>query len=552
MPWNPRALPLLVTAAIGCGAPGPDAGAAPVEERAPLYDDLGSHSHAISTVVPAAQPYFDQGLRLTYAFNHAEAIRSFTAATRLDPDCAMCFWGIALAWGPNINAPMDSAGGAAAWTAVRQAVRLAPGASPEERALIGALAVRYAEGSPVERAALDSAWARAMAEVAAQYPDDDDALVLYADALMNLSPWDYWQADGQPKPATLPMLASLESVIARNENHAGACHLYIHAVEKGQPERGVACAERLPSLMPGAGHIVHMPAHIFVRVGRYADAITANEHATHADESRLDEYAPEGLYRLAYYPHNYHFMWFAASMAGNAEIAMSAARQTAAKVNPTLMREPDYTALQHYLVTPLFTMVRFGRWDEVLAEPAPPADVPYAVGIQRYARALAHVAGRRLAEAEAELAALDSIRAATPELADLLIWAINPAAANLDIASAVVAGELAAARGRFDTAVASLRRGVAIEDAMLYDEPPTWHLPVRQNLGAVLLAAGRPAEAESAYRADLERFPENGWSLHGLAASLDARGKKAEAESVRARFTAAWSRADVQPAGSRF
>jgi tetratricopeptide (TPR) repeat protein len=545
-------LPLVLAVAIGCGAPGPDAGAVPAEERAPLYDDLGSHSHAISTAVPAAQRYFDQGLRLTYAFNHAEAIRSFTEATRLDPDCAMCFWGIALAWGPNINAPMDSAGGAAAWAAVREAVRLAPGASPEERALIGALATRYAESPPAERAALDSAWARAMAEVAAQHPDDDDALALYADALMNLSPWDYWQADGQPKPATIPMLASLETVIARNENHAGACHLYIHAVEKVQPERGVGCAERLPSLMPGAGHIVHMPAHIFVRVGRYADAITANEHATHADESRLDEYAPEGLYRLAYYPHNYHFMWFAASMAGNVEIAMSAARQTAAKVNPALMREPDYAALQHYLVTPLFTMVRFGRWDEILAEPAPPADVPYAVGILRYARALAHIAGSRLAEAEAELAALDSIRAATPELADLLIWAINPAAANLDIAAAVVAGELAAARGRFDAAVASLRRGVAIEDAMLYDEPPTWHLPVRQNLGAVLLAAGRAVEAESVYRADLERFPENGWSLHGLATSLDAQGKRAEANAARARFSAAWSRADVQPAGSRF
>lgn len=546
----PALIPIAAFLLVSCYRP--DADPAPAADASiRLYDGLGDLHRPITTTVPEAQAYFDQGLRLTYAFNHSEAIQSFEEALRLDPSCAMCSWGIALAWGPNINAAMDSASGAAAWAAITQAEMRASGASEKEQAFIRALAQRYAADPTADRARHDSAYARAMSDVARAHPDDDDALVLYADAVMNLSPWDYWMRSGQAKPATREILTLLERVMGRNPSHPGACHFYIHAVEAVQPERAVECAERLPSLMPAAGHIVHMPAHIYVRVGRYADAVRANEHAVHADEEHLADFAPDGAYRLAYYPHNYHFMWFAASMAGSGARALEAARRTADNVNRELLRAPGFGALQHYLVTPQFAMVRFGRWQEILDEPAPPEDLPYPMGVHHYARALAFIGIDRLSDAEAELALLEQQRAALAS-ADFRIWELNPATTNLDIAIHVVRAEIAAKQGDRTAAIEHARQGVILEDGMVYDEPPTWHLPVRHVLGALLLAAGQSAEAEAVYREDLVKYPENGWSLFGLAESLRAQDREPDADAAMARFRAAWSAGDAELHASRF
>lgn len=516
-----------------------------------LFDDLGDHHHPVSTKSAVAQRYFDQGLRLTYGFNHPDAIRSFRMAQRLDSSCAMCAWGEALALGPNINVAMDSASGAAAFAAVRRAVSLAGNASAREREYIAAMAERYGENPTAGRKALDSAYARAMQRVAAADPADDDAAVLHAESRMLLGPWDYWAAGKKMKPHGASAIAALEPVVKRSPKHAGACHFFIHAVEAAYPERAVPCAERLPSLMPGAGHVVHMPGHIYIRVGRYADAIERNVHALHADAPHIADMPADGVYRLALHPHNAHFLSFAASMIGRSAQALDAARLTRAKTDTVMMRAPGLGALQHYHMLPLLTMVRFGRWEAILAEPEPAADLIYPRALRHYARALAFTARRDPASAARERESLRLLRE-DERMKAVTLWDLNAATTLLAIADAAVGGEIAAARGDFDLALAELRKGLAIEDAMTYDEPPAWHLPVRQQLGAVLLAAGRAKEAEAAYREDLERHPENGWSLLGLRESLKAQRRIAEAKQVDARFAKAWATADVKTVASRF
>jgi tetratricopeptide (TPR) repeat protein len=509
----------------------------------PLYDNLGDHHYEVSVRVPAAQRYFDQGLRLVWAFNHGEAIRAFNEGERLDSTCAMCAWGEAFAYGPNINGGMDSASGAAAHAAIRRASARASGVSEREQALIAALAQRYAAVPAPQRAGLDSAWAAAIGEVADRYPADQEAQVLHADALMNLSPWNYWSREGAPRPATPVMLRRLESVLAANPNHPGACHLFIHAVEAAHPGRAVACAERLAALMPGAGHLVHMPGHIYIRVGRYLDAIAANEHAVHADESYLEGPAVsrQGVYAQGYYPHNYHFMNFAASFAGMSNTAIRAARSVTATVGAEVARAHPWLES----VTPVVwqTYVTFGRWDAILAEPLPPKDLRYTTGIAYYARGVAFTAKRRWAEARAALDTVSAVAAAFPE---------GDNRTALRIAAEMLRGEIAMRSGRHQNALRAFRAAQELEDGLAYTEPPYWYYPVRQSLGKALLAAGQPAEAERAYREDLERFPENGWSLFGLAQSLDAQGRKADATKVRTRFARAWRHADVRLAASRF
>ncbi|MFB8829210.1 hypothetical protein ACE0DR_07020 [Azotobacter sp. CWF10] len=379
---------------------------AQVEHTAvPLYDNLGKHHYGITTGVPLAQRYFDQGLRLYYAFNHQEAIRAFEQAARLDSDCAMCYWGIALAHGPNINAPMDASAGVAAHAAIQKALERK--ASPREQALIRALATRYASPPPDDRTTLDEAYARAMREVVRQYPEDQEAATLFAESLMDLSPWQYWTQDSQPRPNTPELLAQLERVIAANPAHPGACHFFIHAVEAAQPERAVPCAERLAGLMPGAGHLVHMPGHIYIRVGRYEDAIKANEHAVHADETYIRDQNPAfGIYVAGYYPHNYDFLAFAASMIGRSGQALSATQKMAELVPQPMLREPGMTFLQHHQTRQLQMLVRFGRWDEILQAEAPPQDLPHARALWHYARGRALAARGDVPGAEAELAQL--------------------------------------------------------------------------------------------------------------------------------------------------
>jgi tetratricopeptide (TPR) repeat protein len=516
-------------------------------DTVPLYRDLGTHHVGVTTRIPRAQAYFDQGIRLVYGFNHAEAIRAFTEATRLDSTCAMCYWGIALAYGPHVNAGMDSAAGVAAWTALRQAQRHTAHATPRERAYITALARRYAAVPPANRAPLDSAYARAMGEVVTQYPADLDAATLYAEALMDLSPWFYWTPAGEPRPDTPTIVAQLERVLARNPEHPGACHYYIHAVEAVAPAKAVACAERLAALMPGAGHMVHMPGHIYIRVGRYMDAIHANEHAVHTDMVYMEgQKPPMGVYPIGYVPHNYHFLSFASTMAGRSEEAIDAAR----KLRQTT---PAEVALQVPLAEPyvpyiFLALTTFGRWEEVLKEPVPPTDLSYSYGLAQYARGVAYAATGRRAEAEASLDSLIRARAT-----------INPGYATagwstpgtvLQIAEHSLRGEIDLRSGSADSAAAHFRKAADLEDGLLYIEPPDWYYPVRHSLGAALLKAGHPAEAETAYREDLKRFPSNGWSLFGLAQSLEAQGKSAD--SARREFQRAWSDADIVLTGSRF
>lgn len=499
------------------------------QETARRYEGLGTHTLPITTRVAETQAWFDQGLRLTYAFNHGEAIASFRAGARLDPQCAMCYWGEAFAFGPNINAPMDSASAAAAFAAVRQAVARAGNGKPLERALIAALSQRYAERWLPQRAPLDSAYARAMAEVAARFPEHDDVQVLYADALMALSPWNYWTSDHMPRPGTEAMVGTLQRVLARSPEHAGACHYYIHAVEAAYPQRAEACADRLGSLMPGAGHIVHMPAHIYVRVGRYADAVAVNVHASHADDKHAHEFAPNGIYRLGYYPHNPHFLWFAAAMGGQQQVAIDAARETAAKSNRDVMHLPGLALVQHFVATPLFALVRFQQWDAVLKEPLP-AELPFLRAIWHWARTQAYAARGDLAAARAEYAQLDLL-ASDSSLAGEKVWDQAALTTLLGIARGEAASALAMAEQRPDAAIAELQRALALELTLPYEEPPSWPLPVRQALGQVLLAAGRPIEAEAHFRKDLERFPRNVWSERGLAAALRAQGLQAVSEA---------------------
>jgi len=522
------------------GSPGPGA-------LAPRLGGLGSLEYPVTTSVPEAQQFFNQGLRLLYAFNHAEALRAFREAARLDPGMAMAHWGEAFALGPNLNAPMPADNVRPAYTAIRRAQAAAATATPREREFVAALAERYSSVRVADRKPLDQKYAAAMSALADRYRDDPEIHVVYVDAVMNTMPWNYWNGDGSFKPEAMPMVQALERVIERHPDHPGAHHYYIHLVEgSSTPERAEASADRLGSLMPSAGHLVHMPAHIYLRVGRYADAAEANERAIRADEDYLAQCQAQGLYPVSYYPHNLHFLWAAATFEGRSAVALDAARRVADKVPHHHAGALAWTA--DFPVTPLLAMARFGRWTDVLTTPAPPDREPYAIGIWRYARGLAFVAGHRLDRADAELAELRRVMAHPAfktTLKDL------PLLTNLQIASRIVAGELSGRRGKWDDAIRSVQEAVSLEDAIPYNEPPVWHHPPRQVLGALLLEAGRPADAERVYRADLERFRENGWSLFGLMKSLEAQGRSDEAAIIRQRFQRAWARADITLSSSR-
>jgi tetratricopeptide (TPR) repeat protein len=529
----------------------PDKAAAP---KAPLYDNLGSHHHAITTTSPEAQRYFDQGLTLSYAFNHAEAIRAFRQAAELDGACAMCYWGVAFAFGPNINAPITEEAAQEAWQAIGRARELASGVGEKERAYIDALARRYVADPKAERPPLDRAYAEAMRDVRKRFPDDLDAATLFAQSLMDTSPWNYWNTDGSPRPLTAEVLSALESVLARKSDHIGAIHLYIHAVEASpNPGRAEKYADQLPALVPGAGHLVHMPAHVYLRVGRYGDATAANENAVKADEGYLagDAVAGNMMYEMGYYPHNIHFTATSAALEGRRARAMEAAEMTRAKSHPDMWRDPAMGGmLQHFALTPLYTMVRFGLWDQVLAEPAPPDDLPFMRAIWHMARGLAHASNGRLPEAEQELAALTPLRS-DPSLPDVWVSSVNVASNIAAIAHEVLQGEIAARRRRADVAARHFAQAVALEDGLTYMEPPDWPLPARQLQGAALLDLGRALEAEVAFRGDLQRFPDNGWSLSGLQVSLERQGKQAEAAEMKARLARAWVGADTVVAAAR-
>ena len=528
-------------------------GDATQEEQTPappkLLENLGSQRHPIQTSSPLAQRYFDQAMILTFGFNHEAAIRSFQEAARLDPECAICRWGIALALGPNINAPMGPEAGKRADREVQLAMDLRSHASPRERAYIEALAQRYAEPAPEDRSALDLAYAKAMREVHREDPEDLDAAVLFAESLMDLYPWAYWTADQQPREHTQEILDLLETAMERNPEHVGANHYYIHAVEEYFPERGLEAADRLGDLAPDAGHLVHMPSHIYWRVGRYGDAAEINQRAAKADEQYFAWCRPGAFYGAAYYPHNVHFLWAAAATEGQSDLALTTARKLAAITRGAVDEAPF---VQEFMAIPMLTLARFGHWDELLAEPRPNPDQLYLTGIWHYTRGLAHARNGRLEKGKAGLRQLQAV-AATEE-AEALVLAGNtaPAQALLEIASAHLEGELAAAAGQHEDAIAALREAESRHAALAYMEPPPWYLPPRLALGAVLLERGEAEEAEAVYRADLAQYPKNGWALFGLSQALAAQGDDAKAAWTRTGFEAAWANEDVTLESSRF
>jgi len=520
----------------------------PTGELAPRLQNLGSHVFKVTTKSDQAQLFINQGVNLAYGFNHAEAGRAFREAARLDPECAMAWWGQALVLGPNINAPMTPDDEPKALEMAQKALALKSKATPREQAYIDAVGRRYT-GKADDRAAANRAYADAMSALVKRFPDDLDAATMYAESLMDLRPWNYWMRDGSPYPETPDIVSTLERVIAKNPNHPGANHLYIHTMEAYRPEMAEAAADRLLKLMPGAGHMVHMPSHIYQRVGRYADAVASNEAAALADEDYITQCRAQGLYPMAYYPHNVHFLWFAATAEGRSRLSIESARKAASKVSDeTLEKVP---LLAGFRIVPWYALARFGKWDEMLAEPAPPERFLFLTGAWHYARGLAQLGKGQIDEAEKELAEVRRI-AADPSL-NYSLFSPNTAGAILSIAPEVLAGEVAARRKDFDAAIAHLERAVRLEDGLVYTEPSEWHFPPRQALGAILLAAGRPKEAETVYWEDLRRNPDNGWSLFGLTQALRAQeGRGKEAATAQERFDKAWAQADVKLSASRF
>jgi tetratricopeptide (TPR) repeat protein len=510
----------------------------------PLLDGMGTHTVEVAAR-SSAKKYFNQGLVLAYGFNHSLAEKSFLQGATLDPECAMCFWGAGLVLGPHINAPMRAEDNLPARERVLQGLAVAK--VPRERAYLEALLERY----PTERnASADKSYAAAMKKLMESDPEDSDAATLYAEALMDLHPWDLWEKNGKAKEWTPEIISVLERALAIDGNHPGANHLYIHAVEaSGEPERGIVSADRLRTLVPGAGHLVHMPAHIYMRVGRYHDASLANEAAINADDATSAGCHGASLYSALYRPHNHNFLWASATMEGRREKVLTSARTAAEMVDMKLMSEPGYGALQHFLMLPAYSLVKFGLWQEVLSLPEPPASLPYPRGVVYFAKGAAYVRTGKRSEAERELQKLRKTLT-NPAVRKVTIWDLNTADHLLKIAERLLTGELAASKSNFAEATSAMEQAVKLEDSLNYDEPRPWLNPVRHHLGAVLLDAGRFAEAEKIYLADLKQNPGNGWSLFGLLQAQRLQGK--DASETERLFRAVWSFSDITLTRSAF
>ncbi|MRI00354.1 hypothetical protein GH721_07360 [Kriegella sp. EG-1] len=510
----------------------------------PLFTNLGNLHFKISTKNKRAQAFFDQGLKLSYAFNHAEAHRSFMEAARLDPNSAMAFWGQAFALGPNINDPLpDDERKNKIIEAIAKVKKMARNTSKKEQALIEALATRYSNDLTKDVTALNMNYMHAMTKVVKNFPEDANIQILYAASIMNTVPWNYWDKNGNPSPNIMEAKAALEKAMKLEPENPGGHHYYIHMVELPYPDLGVQSADKLTSLMPGAGHIVHMPSHIYIRVGRYLDAVKVNQTAILADEDYISQCFAQGLYPLAYYPHNIHFLWSSASLLGDSKIAIDAAKKTAEKV-PTgeLVTLPF---LQDFASTPLLAYTRFGKWNEILTIPAPKSELKHLNLIRHYARGIAFVRKGNIEQAQEELDAIKSLQE-DPELKDIIATANNASIHAANIAYEVVAGELAALKGETKKAIKHLENAVEFEDGLNYTEPAAWHIPTRQNLGAILLKAKKYEQAEKVYNADLKILRQNGWSLTGLQKALEGQGKIEEAKKIKLEFNKAWKHADVK------
>ena len=526
-----------------------DAQAADATNAAPagLYPGFTGYSRRVTTSSPQAQQWFNQGIQLLYGFNHDEAIRSFQRAAQIDPSCAMALWGEAYARGLHINNPeMGEEQSRLAHQAAQKALSAIDAETAVERALVQALAQRYAWPAPEDRHPLDQQYADAMEQVWHRFPDDPDVGALLAEALMNLQPWDLWTGDGAPKGRVLEILGVLERTLAKAPQHPGANHFYIHAIEASPwPERGSGAAERLVDLVPGSGHLVHMPSHIFVRTGRYAEAAEANERAIRADEAYFAA-APKPDFYSLYFIHNVHFLAYAAMMQGRYETALQAARKIEQTIPPEFLKN-YVTVADGFMPTPLHVMIRFGKWEEILAEPEPPEWRLVSRAERHFARSIAYSSLGKTEQAQREIQQLDVVAA---ELTDQWKVGNNGASEVIKVARAMAEGELAYRQRRSEQAFQRLREAVALEKNLSYDEPPGWMQPVRHALGALLLADGRAAEAEAVYRADLVRHPNNAWSLLGLQQALQQQEKSAQAAALAPRVQQAWAAADVRPVAS--
>lgn len=534
---TPRAVAVLALALLaGCRSP-----------EARLYEGMGAHTRAITTDSAEAQAYFNQGLQLTYGFNHDEAIRSFLAAAKRDPLAPMPWWGVAYCHGININDPaMTEQRSRDAWNALQEALARIDRASPVERAMIEALAARYEWPAPEGRRRLDEAYAEAMGRAHRAFPDDVDVAALYAESLMNLQPWDYWTHEGEPKGRIEEVVAVLEHALRLDPDHPGANHFYIHAVEaSNDPDRAVPSADRLTTLVPGSGHLVHMPSHIYIRVGRYGDARRSNVAAVEVDRDYFRRAPKPGLYAV-YYAHNLHFLAYAAMMSGNEAEALRAARDLEADMPQRPLRE--FAGLIDGVMPTVFhALIRFGRWEQILQEPDYPEWRPVSRAVRAYARSIACSALGRTEQARAEMAEFEARVAEVPDG-----WYIvqNKVSDVLPIARAMIQGELLFREGRRDEAFEILRRGVAAEDRLVYDEPPGWMLPIRHALGALLTADGRYEEAEAVYREDLKRNRDNAWALTGLRRALIALGRTEEADALTPHLEQALADATIRPTSS--
>ena len=516
---------------------------------APLLSGLGDHSHSITTSQDGVQEYFDQGLVLAFAFNHAESIRSFKAAQTLDPSCAMCYWGEALARGPNINvtsngkAVMSDGERIKAFEAALKAKDLMVNSTPKEQAYITALSSRYDGDITSDRNVLDLSYAEAMEKVVRIYPEDMDAASLYSEALMNTMPWNYWSDDGSPKPDTIKVISKLEEVLEKEPNHPLAIHLYIHAVEaSSSPERAELAAERLGNLVPGAGHLVHMPAHIFWRVGRYHDASEANINAAKVDEEYIAQCNAQGFYPAAYYPHNIHFLWAASTMEGRSELSIESALKVAKYVN--LDQIKLFPTIEYFHTIPLLSYVRFGKWEEILNSSKPAPEFKYSQGIYHYAKGMAYAAGGELQKAREEQSQILPLKESKE--VKIIIKGGQPSGLLLEIASELLMGQIAFSNNNFSIASRHFEAAVNLQDSLPYTEPPFWYYPARQSLGNSLMKEGKISAAENVYRRDLQDYPRNGWSLFGLSLALEAQGKTEEAEEVNKKFRLIWQLSDIK------
>lgn len=520
-------------------------------KKAPMFKGLDGMHFGISTKSKEAQAYFDQGLMLSFGFNHAEAGRSFFEAARQDSGCAMGWWGFAYVLGPNYNGGMEKDNFQRAHSAVQKAKSLTGSCTAKEKDLVDALTLRYSIDSTIARSFLDSSYAAAMRLVYQKYPDDVTVGLLFAESLMDLHPWNLWKKDGTVQPWTPEILSVIEKCLKAEPRNAGANHFYIHATEMSQQaEVAEANADLLRNLVPGSGHLVHMPSHTYIRIGRYHDGVVANQKAVEVDSLYMDACHAQGVYPLAYYPHNYHFIAACGTLSGESKLALKGALATARHAHKKLLREPGWATLQHYYATPWFVQVKLGLWKDILHSPAPENDLKYPTVIWHYAQGMAQLAQNKSRKAALHLSEMKRIMKDTA-LKPLTIWGINSILDVCTIASKTLEGEIKAKEKKYPEAILLLKEAVAKEDALNYNEPPDWFFSIRHHLGAVLLDAGKFQEAIIIYKEDLQTYRHNGWALKGLMNAWEKLGDQKKFSEVKQQFESAWKNSDITIASSR-